>query len=255
MMERGRGDKIDMMKVAQRRSFVLPIDFNASFIDIINLIFALSSLCSATTSFLIGNLPWQPHPRVACQKRRIRHRAPTRKRHSPLNIKRVYRCIFQFLLHLSFFDSFRRFQGSNLFFSLRLPRISSWTATQLQNRHLRLARLPHNPTEAKKTRLLSTYPLSKARIHSRKWENQGKNCWDGLTAFCNSTSPRSSNAEQGMFTRQHDLLTDRYRAAYCQIFDSIYLDVPMAKVKFNVNTEYMYIQNFKVLQSGFAPSC
>lgn len=38
-------------------------------------------------------------------------------------------------------------------------------------------------------------------------------------------------------------------AAYCQIFDSIYLDVPMSRVKFNVNTEYAYLQNFKVLQS------
>lgn len=27
------------------------------------------------------------------------------------------------------------------------------------------------------------------------------------------------------------------------------MDVPMSKVKFNVNTEYAYIQNFKVLQS------
>lgn len=26
-------------------------------------------------------------------------------------------------------------------------------------------------------------------------------------------------------------------------------DVPMARVKFNVNTEYAYIQNFKILQS------
>jgi len=41
-------------------------------------------------------------------------------------------------------------------------------------------------------------------------------------------------------------------AAYCQIFDSIYLDIPMSKVKFTVNTEYMYIQNFKVLQNAFA---
>ncbi|KAH8815883.1 calponin homology domain-containing protein [Xylogone sp. PMI_703] len=40
-------------------------------------------------------------------------------------------------------------------------------------------------------------------------------------------------------------------AAYCQIFDSIYLDVPMSRVKFNVNTEYAYIQNFKVLQGCF----
>jgi len=41
-------------------------------------------------------------------------------------------------------------------------------------------------------------------------------------------------------------------SAYCQIFDSIFLDVPMSKVKFNINTEYMYIQNFKVLQNTFA---
>ncbi len=39
------------------------------------------------------------------------------------------------------------------------------------------------------------------------------------------------------------------RAALCQVFDSIFLDVPMSRVKFNVNTEYAYIQNFKVLQS------
>ncbi|KAK9467046.1 calponin homology domain-containing protein [Lipomyces arxii] len=40
-------------------------------------------------------------------------------------------------------------------------------------------------------------------------------------------------------------------APLCQIFDSIYGDVPMAKVKFNVNSEYQYIANFKVLQSVF----
>lgn len=71
------------------------------------------------------------------------------------------------------------------------------------------------------------------------------------------------------------------RAAFCQIFDSIFssfppsllldaeryyretsllkeintdvlrriVDVPMNRVKFNVNTEYAYLQNFKVLQS------
>jgi len=38
-------------------------------------------------------------------------------------------------------------------------------------------------------------------------------------------------------------------AALCQIFDSIFLDVPMARVKFNVNTEYAYLQNFKILQT------
>jgi hypothetical protein len=39
------------------------------------------------------------------------------------------------------------------------------------------------------------------------------------------------------------------RAALCQVYDSIFMDVPMSRVKFNVNTEYAYIQNFKVLQS------
>lgn len=38
-------------------------------------------------------------------------------------------------------------------------------------------------------------------------------------------------------------------SALCQVFDSIYLDVPMSRVKFNVNTEYAYLQNFKILQS------
>ena len=42
----------------------------------------------------------------------------------------------------------------------------------------------------------------------------------------------------------------RNRAALCQVFDSIYLDIPMARVKFNVNTEYAYLQNFKILQSA-----
>ncbi|KAJ5188690.1 uncharacterized protein PGRI_026630 [Penicillium griseofulvum] len=41
-------------------------------------------------------------------------------------------------------------------------------------------------------------------------------------------------------------------AALCQIFDSIFMDVPMSRVKFNVNTEYAYLQNFKILQNVFA---
>ncbi|KAH7329407.1 EB1-like domain-containing protein [Stachybotrys elegans] len=40
-------------------------------------------------------------------------------------------------------------------------------------------------------------------------------------------------------------------AALCQVFDSIYMDVPMSRVKFNVNGEWAYIQNFKVLQNTF----
>lgn len=63
----------------------------------------------------------------------------------------------------------------------------------------------------------------------------------------------------------HELII--FRAAFCQIFDSIFsespriyvvrelirvVDIPMARVKFNVNTEYAYLQNFKILQSVFS---
>ncbi|KKA27844.1 hypothetical protein TD95_004122 [Thielaviopsis punctulata] len=41
-------------------------------------------------------------------------------------------------------------------------------------------------------------------------------------------------------------------AALCQVFDSIYMDLPMSRVKFNVNSEYAYVQNFKILQNCFA---
>ncbi|KAH7041412.1 calponin homology domain-containing protein [Microdochium trichocladiopsis] len=41
-------------------------------------------------------------------------------------------------------------------------------------------------------------------------------------------------------------------AALCQVFDSIFLDLPMHRVKFNANTDYQYIQNFKILQNCFA---
>ncbi|ROT36069.1 EB1-like domain-containing protein [Sodiomyces alkalinus F11] len=41
-------------------------------------------------------------------------------------------------------------------------------------------------------------------------------------------------------------------AALCQVFDSIFMDIPMHRVKFNVNSEYAYIQNFKILQNAFA---
>ncbi|CAN8097297.1 unnamed protein product [Discula destructiva] len=40
-------------------------------------------------------------------------------------------------------------------------------------------------------------------------------------------------------------------AALCQVYDSIFGDVAMSRVKFNVNTEYAYIQNFKILQNCF----
>ncbi|MBW0476485.1 hypothetical protein O181_016200 [Austropuccinia psidii MF-1] len=40
-------------------------------------------------------------------------------------------------------------------------------------------------------------------------------------------------------------------AAYAQIIDSIYQDVPLSRIKMNANQEYEYLNNFKVLQSVF----
>jgi len=40
-------------------------------------------------------------------------------------------------------------------------------------------------------------------------------------------------------------------AALCQVYDSIFLDVPMGRVKFNANTEYAYLENFKILSNVF----
>ncbi|THH19515.1 hypothetical protein EW146_g1680 [Bondarzewia mesenterica] len=40
-------------------------------------------------------------------------------------------------------------------------------------------------------------------------------------------------------------------AAYCQIIDSIYGDVPMIRVKMNAKHEYEFIANFKVMQNIF----
>lgn len=40
-------------------------------------------------------------------------------------------------------------------------------------------------------------------------------------------------------------------AAYCQIMDSIYGDLPMHRVKFNATAEYEFLTNYKVLQSCF----
>jgi len=40
-------------------------------------------------------------------------------------------------------------------------------------------------------------------------------------------------------------------AAYCQVLDSIYMDLPMARVKMNAKHEYEFIANFKVMQNVF----
>ena len=39
-------------------------------------------------------------------------------------------------------------------------------------------------------------------------------------------------------------------AAYCGVIDSVFLDVPLSKVKFNAKHEYEYVANFKVLQDA-----
>jgi RP/EB family microtubule-associated protein len=39
--------------------------------------------------------------------------------------------------------------------------------------------------------------------------------------------------------------------AYCQILDSIYGDLPMARVKMNAKHEYEFVANFKVMQNVF----
>ncbi|KAM0720217.1 hypothetical protein Q7P37_004353 [Cladosporium fusiforme] len=40
-------------------------------------------------------------------------------------------------------------------------------------------------------------------------------------------------------------------AALCQIYDSIFLDLPMSRVRFNASTEYQYLENFKILSNTF----
>lgn len=42
-----------------------------------------------------------------------------------------------------------------------------------------------------------------------------------------------------------------FSAALCQVYDSIFLDLPMSRVKFNANTEYAYLENFKILSNTF----
>ncbi|KAJ8117537.1 hypothetical protein OPT61_g1295 [Boeremia exigua] len=82
-----------------------------------------------------------------------------------------------------------------------------------------------------------------------------------------STSRRSNSAGQGTSPLRRSIAGHNdavfkatslqcadlgHSAALCQVFDSIFYDVPMARVKFNANTEYAYLQNFKILQNTFA---
>lgn len=38
---------------------------------------------------------------------------------------------------------------------------------------------------------------------------------------------------------------------YCQLLDSIFLDIPINRVNFNARNEYEYLNNFKILQAAF----
>ncbi|KAK4552470.1 microtubule integrity protein mal3 [Recurvomyces mirabilis] len=40
-------------------------------------------------------------------------------------------------------------------------------------------------------------------------------------------------------------------AAFCQIYDSVFLDLPMSRVRFNATSEYQYLENFKILSNTF----
>ncbi|KAK5136388.1 hypothetical protein LTR08_003514 [Meristemomyces frigidus] len=40
-------------------------------------------------------------------------------------------------------------------------------------------------------------------------------------------------------------------AALCQVYDSIFLDLPMSRVKFTAHADYAYLENFKILTNTF----
>ncbi|KAG9825856.1 microtubule associated protein, partial [Aureobasidium melanogenum] len=40
-------------------------------------------------------------------------------------------------------------------------------------------------------------------------------------------------------------------APFCAIYDSIFLDLPMSRVKFNATADYAYLDNFKILSNAF----
>ncbi|KAI8322914.1 hypothetical protein GQ54DRAFT_127238 [Martensiomyces pterosporus] len=69
-----------------------------------------------------------------------------------------------------------------------------------------------------------------------------------------------AESRQTLIAWVNDLLQTNYTkveqlgsgAAYCQIIDSVYLDVPLGRVKFDANQAYEYMENFKILQNVFA---
>ena len=48
-----------------------------------------------------------------------------------------------------------------------------------------------------------------------------------------------------------NMSSPQHSAALCQVYDSIFLDIPMGRVKFNANTDYAYLENFKILSNAF----
>ncbi|KAK9761237.1 microtubule integrity protein mal3 [Basidiobolus ranarum] len=68
-----------------------------------------------------------------------------------------------------------------------------------------------------------------------------------------------SESRQELLAWVNDLLHLNYSkieqlgtgAAYCQIVDSVYGDVPLPRVKFNAKQDYEYLHNFKILQNSF----
>jgi len=68
-----------------------------------------------------------------------------------------------------------------------------------------------------------------------------------------STSPKSSSAALGTIipSKLPARILTLNSAAYCQIYDSIFLDLPMSRVNFNARAEYQYLDNFKILQNAF----
>lgn len=99
--------------------------------------------------------------------------------------------------------------------------------------------------------------------------DQSRAMWHWVGASCVN---QSFNAAGQCQKSKADCIKSLDRAALCQIYDSIFRtspsvqplaqssanlteeDLPMSRVKFNVNTEYAYLQNFKILQSSCSSS-
>lgn len=99
--------------------------------------------------------------------------------------------------------------------------------------------------------------------------DQSRAMWHWVGASCVN---QSFNAAGQCRKSKADCIKSLDRAALCQIYDSIFRtspsvqtlaqssanlaqeDLPMSRVKFNVNTEYAYLQNFKILQSSCSSS-